>query len=346
MSKKATFSYLVDGDFDSINYYLSELPMDIEAMPVPKMTGITELEYTDLNLELNKTYYARFASVRGATLAMSSEVQFDTNAALFDPLLLASIKVLLDDESIVTTVTSNSEVLSWSDRKSGYLFNKDALYASGPLLVNANLNGRKILRFSDSLLFCNSSALMSEWRNKSSIWAFIVYKDIVNSLSDKTVFGISTSDESAGFSAQSGGSLTSARNRPYFFTRKSGGDVYAELNTTVAKNNIWTMSYYEAGFSDKRLRIASDGSPLVIKSNAFDTTSNTENSNSSGFAIGAVNKYLSQVFKGDVACVVFGSGGYPSQGDIDKIFGWAAHKYGLTANLPASHPYKNLLPIA
>jgi hypothetical protein len=30
--------------------------------------------------------------------------------------------------------------------------------------------------------------------------------------------------------------------------------------------------------------------------------------------------------------------------EIDKLFGWAAHKWGLTANLPALHPYKSSAP--
>jgi len=34
-----------------------------------------------------------------------------------------------------------------------------------------------------------------------------------------------------------------------------------------------------------------------------------------------------------------------SQDDIDKLFGFAAHKYGLTDNLPTYHPYKTTVPL-
>jgi hypothetical protein len=344
MSKKVAFTYQIDGVFNTVNYYLSESPMLLESMPEPKKTGITELSYTDTTLELNKTYYARFASVGGAEIKISDEVQFNTNVELFDPVSLVAVKIQLDDKSTANT-TSTSEVYSWVDRKSGYAFVRDIAYSPGPSLIDANLNGRKILRFSNSLLMCNAATLMAEWKNKGKIWTFAVYKDTVNSLSDKTVFGITTYDESAGFSVQSGGSLTTARNRPYFFTRKSGAELYAELNATVAKNNIWTMSYYEADFTQKRLRIISDGGSPVVKDNAFDNISNTENSNSSGFSIGAINRYLSQIFKGDVACIIFGSGLLPTTDEINKIFGWAAHNYGLVVSLPTTHPYKTSQPI-
>lgn len=344
MSKQAAFTYIVDSDFESINYYLSESPIDINSLPLPKATGITGLSYTDINLELNKSYYARFASLRGTEIKISDEIQFNTNAVLFDPISLSAVKMIIDDSSTATLVASSSEVSNIIDRVASRSFTRNQV--AGPLLIQEALNGKNVLRFSNSLLTSNNATLMSTWKNASKIWSFAVYKDTLNVLDDKSVFGIMTSTSDAGYSMQSGASLSTAKNKPYFFTRKSGYESYAEIAAAAAKNNIWTMAYNEADYSGNKLRIISDGATAVVKNSAFGSVSNTENANSAGFTIGSVNPYNSQPFTGDIACVIFGSGTLPTAVEIEKIFGWAAHRYGLTASLPASHPYKTSPPLA
>jgi hypothetical protein len=49
-------------------------------------------------------------------------------------------------------------------------------------------------------------------------------------------------------------------------------------------------------------------------------------------------------FIGRMSCVLFGNGTLPSRDEVDKLMGWAAHRWGLTANLPADHPYKHQPP--
>ncbi|MCY1311367.1 hypothetical protein D9M70_616580 [compost metagenome] len=45
----------------------------------------------------------------------------------------------------------------------------------------------------------------------------------------------------------------------------------------------------------------------------------------------------------DIAAVV-ASNVVPSSDDIDKLFGWAAYKFGLQSSLPGGHPYKSSPP--
>jgi hypothetical protein len=40
------------------------------------------------------------------------------------------------------------------------------------------------------------------------------------------------------------------------------------------------------------------------------------------------------------AAALIVSSAIPTDAEIDRLNGWAAHKYGLTANLPGGHPYK------
>ncbi|MGH2618436.1 MAG: hypothetical protein ACRDJC_24665, partial [Thermomicrobiales bacterium] len=48
---------------------------------------------------------------------------------------------------------------------------------------------------------------------------------------------------------------------------------------------------------------------------------------------------------GDLGAFLIGSG-VAAAGDVDKLFGWAAHWFGLAASLPGPHPYKAAAPEA
>ena len=84
MAIEIDFSYLVDGDFDSIKYYRSLTPMDVGSMPAAVATGITTLTYTDTTAQKGKTYYVRFGAVKGATEKISSEITVKTSLYLID----------------------------------------------------------------------------------------------------------------------------------------------------------------------------------------------------------------------------------------------------------------------
>ena len=45
-----------------------------------------------------------------------------------------------------------------------------------------------------------------------------------------------------------------------------------------------------------------------------------------------------------IGCIIFGTNELTND-KRQKLEGWAAHKYGLTDNLPDDHPYKNRRPI-
>ena len=74
MSKKIDYTFKIDGEFDSVNYYRSETPFDVNNMPNPTASGIRNLYYTDTNVEEGKTYYVRFGSVVGNEEKISEEV--------------------------------------------------------------------------------------------------------------------------------------------------------------------------------------------------------------------------------------------------------------------------------
>lgn len=82
MGIEIDYTYSVDGLFHSINYYRSESPLDINNMPPPVATGITELNYTDADAESGKIYYVRFGSVKADIEKISDQITVSTGGII------------------------------------------------------------------------------------------------------------------------------------------------------------------------------------------------------------------------------------------------------------------------
>lgn len=82
MGIEIDYAYSVDGLFHSINYYRSESPLDINNMPSPAATGITELNYTDTEAESGKIYYVRFGSVKADIEKISDQITVSTGGII------------------------------------------------------------------------------------------------------------------------------------------------------------------------------------------------------------------------------------------------------------------------
>lgn len=74
MAVEIDFTYMINGSFDSVNYYRSETPMNPESMPVATATGITGTSFTDTTANSRKKYYVRFGAVRNGIEKISNEI--------------------------------------------------------------------------------------------------------------------------------------------------------------------------------------------------------------------------------------------------------------------------------
>lgn len=95
MSKKIDYTFKIDGFFNSVNYYRSELPLDVNNMPLPMQTGISS-PFTDTTAEAGKTYYVRFGSIRNDVEKLSEEIVILTSDP--DP-HLANVELLVFADS-------------------------------------------------------------------------------------------------------------------------------------------------------------------------------------------------------------------------------------------------------
>ncbi|MPW44788.1 phage tail protein [Acinetobacter guerrae] len=102
------------------------------------------------------------------------------------------------------------------------------------------------------------------------------------------------------------------------------------------KINVWKMLLVQVDLQTG-IKIFIDDK---VDTNFESTSSRSRFSDSDGSSIIFMTNSSSSV-----RCAAMLTGNSDITLDRPKLFGWAAHKYGLTANLPEDHPYKNQPPL-
>ena len=340
MAVEIDFSYDIDGSFDSVNYYRSETPMNPESMPAATASGITDSTYTDTTATKGINYYVRFGSVRSGIEKISEEIRVLAGIA-WTP---NSISALFFDSENLTYDVSNL-ISSANDLSSNAVNLTQSNSANKPTRVLSIFNGLPSIRFngtSSTGQWLASTAANALTANKSSLWCFSVMKNntIVSTknmglmrapVGDGNDRGRFTCLSSEG--GNSGSIFLGAR-------RLDSDSISLFLGHTISTNTV--IVCFERDYTSATTHTSLNA--VRNASSASGTTGSTSNTQSATipFVFGTestVTNYLNA----DVACLVFGNTAL-STTDRQKLEGWAAHKYGLTANLPAGHPYKTLIP--
>lgn len=304
--------------------------------PVQIATGLTSKNFSVTGLTKGKKYLFSVGAVRSAVEKISNEKSILFGSE-WTPLLINPV-FFLDDESNFTT--SSGLVTLWSSRSSSYYFGQ-SMQGYKPSLINNGINEKKIVRFDgfNDVLFNNTAELRGSLSNKQHVAAFCVVKH------NNTGGGVLSA-----ITNQAGGSR---------FTLGMGDltlDVYArrldsdnESSRSKTVDDGWLMLMQKINFSTGRLETHINGS-LVESIDLFVTSGDTSSTLSDrALSIGGFpnstgdNPESGANLSVDVASYFLLNSSI-SQYDVDKCFGYAAHKYGLTDNLPIDHPYKTLVP--
>ena len=100
MTNRLELNWKVGGFVDEQRYYCSETPIDPLNLPAPKAVLAGDVRtYEDLDINLDRTYYIRIGSVRNGIEKISDETS--VFSSIFNPLEIPTIKIVLDDESII-----------------------------------------------------------------------------------------------------------------------------------------------------------------------------------------------------------------------------------------------------
>lgn len=253
---------------------------------------------------------------------MQLAISGSTNAAWDPSSITTRLWLDMDDQ---TTFTSSSGNVTQIADKSGNNYTFNAASGSTLTAVNTAQNNKNILRFdgnSDATSF-SSIAFSSTAVHK---WFFVVK--------------VTSSDNHDGL-------VTFSKSNPtlqILLFNLSGnnvfsGDWYMNPGTNMTGNstnllNQWVMLSIELDVPNTRATASLNGT-------AYNTNVNQSGLSTMGAGLVKLNDYQNNA-DSDWGEVIFTED--VSQTNSDKIEGYLAHKWGLTADLPSSHPYKTTAP--
>lgn len=231
------------------------------------------------------------------------------------------------DASDSSTITlDGSSVTQWADKSGNSHVATQSTASKRPALVSAGQNGLDVIRFAgDDVLL--TTELFDSPASRGCI--FVVYKQ-----NEGTTNGalLSTRRDSPA------GGWTIRSNSPTELTYFNMGGATSPSTSAMAPA---ISGYNISGLVRNGLAIYHTTNGAVLP---LGVSSSFSASSFNATAIGAENNGASSYLYGDI-CEIIVLDYVPNNYTREKIEGYLAHKWGLTANLPSSHQYKSAAPL-
>ena len=239
-------------------------------------------------------------------------------------------------DSDTISLDGSDNVEQWGDKSGNPDLYAEALTTDErPSIVADAYNSNSALNFNGS-----SNRLML-----SSAWL-----DLVRNVGSYTVFHIAEftnldKNDSNILRAHNGDSDLRIRNRPGMSSlgyRRLDSDSYESADYGLGDPYGITLTAHVTDYLNGKAYVGRNGSfDEYYSLSSSGTTSDTDSVVITIGAAGSTN--TSQNFEGRI-CEIIALRYFPDIGLRQKIEGYLAHKWGLTANLPSDHPYKDNAP--
>lgn len=232
------------------------------------------------------------------------------SGVLWDPSVLAT-SYWWDASDTGTIVESANDLASWTDKNQGEVLSQ-ANGVNQPVTNTQTINGLNVIDFLGDDYLTGSVLAWSEWTKL-------------------VVFAFDTSTHNNLLTHASGTSDAFWENNTGFLNVFHGGNVITST-TPMTHGQTFLAGTTKASNGDCE---------LFIYGNSEGTTNSPLGTGSLPFQIGSYNTgfYLD----GKIAEVIL-LPSVVSLSDRQKAEGYLAHKWGITANLDAGHPYKSIPP--
>jgi hypothetical protein len=282
-------------------------------------------------------------------VSIAAPVNVQASASLWTPLNMATVPAIYlhAQHSVVTDVDGFcSGITNLGALGSAGDFTQGAT-SSRPSILAAELNGMRVLRFdgNNDFLANNIAATKDIFRNVSAAWSFVVYKKRGADGTPTTRYIIYTprNDTAERFSVLVGGGGAGRANKPEMIVRRLDANATNTLLAPDVAQGSYTSVISSINFSNRTGVIRVDGTEVAANATLTPTAGNT--SNTAGGSAVSIGAYFTGAVASDVdvAAVILGNV-QPTLDEFQRLEGWAHHEFGLTANLPANHPYKTNPP--
>lgn len=323
---------------ESVRIYRADSAFTSETLP-PLLTEIVGdvYEYEDLTTIEGQTYFYMLSATLGEQEAFTE--CFDVVAQLgWSPLNLSTLPFFL---GIANKHSTLSESLVMSFGGAGSQQEKfTAVSESGAPSLSGNL-----ILSSDANKYLRSSKITEHIYNKSGFWGFFIVKRPSSQITSKaSIFEVPLAT-SGGYTYPSPSINFNTSGSLLVSSRKSISDSLKTISFGGEFDGSLEMLFVEIDWVGKLMKASLNGNaiqsiahnnnsnaylPESTKASLLFRTTLTNNSDQKGVGLGAV--------------LIGTNLDVPTSAEIDKLFGWAAHSFGITNKLPAGHPYKSLRP--
>lgn len=239
-----------------------------------------------------------------------------------------------------------------------HMGNVDYLLTQGtvgarPTINTAALNGKNTLTFDGTADYMqNTTANLKGFsQNVSALWSFVIFKktlvDTVGSADKRLIHSASGTSVVTRYAMSMGNGAN--YNRLTLLVRRQAADSAAFLTGATALGTGWRLGMVQINYATREGIMYLDAVQDASNATLTAATGSTENTASiENFSICAgmgASNVASSFADAEIAAIVTGRVILTTD-QREKLEGWAAHFYGLTANLPALHPYKTVPPMA
>ena len=241
--------------------------------------------------------------------------------------------VWLDAADAATITLNGSSVSQWSDKSGNSYHATQSSFSSQPVYTAAGQAGKAILAFDGSNDFFN----------------------FASGISPRTIIAVAKTSVSGSYKTIAGAIATSglsSQTDAYYFQFNNPANITAFGRATVTDSNTSTNLLSLAGTATTGeyfiLAGKQEGQQITSWFNGVQGSVDTDASALKGVGNGVIgagyyNRNVGDYWQGTIAEVIICANAQADQ-DIRRLEGYLAHKWGLTANLPSDHPYKNAAP--
>jgi hypothetical protein len=287
-----------------------------------------------------KTLSVEIASpTGGATLGAITDALVRINEEWTPAALGSTLKLWFNDDSAVTDAGGGA-CSQWNDISGNAYHVTQSTSGERPLIVAGALNGRRVVRFDGGNDNFNlPSGALGVLNNVARAWSLTVHKEVSPGNANEHILGLSGGASSAlRYAAKATGGGLSAGGR------RLDSDSFFQVEHGGALQDQWAVAVSELRYERRELEINAYGDAGNVTSNAWTGAGNTSATNSLRARVGADTSVSpANFFRGDTAEILLGTGNL-ARGDRSRLAGYAAHRWGLQANLGSATTYRHNKP--
>ena len=253
--------------------------------------------------------------------------EFTWNESVWNPSMITTA-LWLDAADASTITESGGAVSQWDDKSGNGRHVTQATAGSQPTLATNAVNGKSVLDFDGTDLMENDNAALQRSVSGSSLFA--VSRLDVNTSGGKSILQITQNTNATRTNMAYNNGLNTGFSAG---GRRLASQSYQQKGVSPYSSAM-TLNCAVFNFGSATLSLVENGG-ITLNNATFQDAGITDNDAGAIKLGGSWDGYLAEVIITHSAV---------STNTRQRIEGYLAHKWGLTANLPNDHPYKLVGP--